>query len=64
MKLERANFMKAKFNSIKRRDEAELYDEECGVCLADLFGEGVRGDVSQIKQCGHAFHTHCIMEWF
>lgn len=56
--------MKAKFNSIKRRDEAELYDEECGVCLADLFGEGVTGDVSQIKQCGHAFHTHCIMEWF
>lgn len=63
-KLEALRRLRAKLNNIKHKDEIELFHEECAVCLADLFEEDGRGEVSQIKQCGHAFHTHCITEWF
>ena len=49
---------------IKERRQLEEKYDECAVCLDDLFEEDGRGDVSQIKQCGHCFHTECIKEWF
>ena len=49
---------------IAERSEVEVVDEECAVCLSELFKEDGTGEVSQIKKCGHLFHTTCINQWF
>ena len=41
----------------------KLAEEKCSICLSELFGaEGERG-VSEIRKCGHFFHTECISSW-
>lgn len=54
------NKLKEALKEITDRKEVELMNEECAVCLADLFKEDGSGEVSQIKKCGHVFHTVCI----
>ena len=55
--------IKEGLRSIKEGEEVKFVDEECGICLSDLFGEEERREVSEVKKCGHLFHAHCITQW-
>lgn len=35
-------------------------NKNCSICLDDL----TKGSVFKLKECGHEFHTECIINWF